>query len=59
MKYKKVKAGKWIQPIRRGYRMVCCDCSLVHKMDFRVVDGRTQLRAWRDEIATVKARRKG
>ena len=27
----------WQQPRRKGYRMGCCDCGLVHLMDFRVI----------------------
>lgn len=50
--YKKVKAGAWEQPVRRGYRLVCCDCGLVHKVDFRIHGGRVQMRAWRDEKST-------
>ncbi len=68
-KYQKAKAGEWIQPVRSGYKMMCCDCGLVHKMDFRHVvkvrkdmvlptrGGKVQFRAWRDEAATAAARR--
>ena len=36
------QAGKdgwtdWQRPMMRGYRLGCCDCGLVHDMDFRVV----------------------
>ena len=58
-----VKAGEWVQPVRKGYRFQCCDCSLVHRLDFRVlkvgknrdyahVQGsryRVQFRAYRDD----------
>lgn len=27
----------WIQPVMDGYRMVCCDCGLVHEMKFRAL----------------------
>lgn len=37
MKYEQVKDGQWVQPIRRGYRMKCCDCGLVHILNFRLV----------------------
>lgn len=46
-KSKTVVSGEWIQPIRRAYRMECCDCGLVHLIDFRVRKGRAQLRAFR------------
>ncbi len=35
--YEKPKAGEWVQPTRRGYLMQCCDCGLVHRMDFTTV----------------------
>lgn len=28
---------EWICPKMSGYRMKCCDCGLVHDVDFRVV----------------------
>lgn len=34
---KHVKPNDWQQPIPKGYTMVCCDCGLVHRIDFRVV----------------------
>jgi nitrate/TMAO reductase-like tetraheme cytochrome c subunit len=27
----------WVQPIMDGYRMSCCDCGLVHDMQFKVL----------------------
>ena len=57
-KYTKVKDGEWVQPVRRGYRMRCCDCELVHILDFRIKDGKIQLRARRDGRATGACRRK-
>ena len=27
----------WQRPVMRGYRLGCCDCGLVHDIDFRVV----------------------
>ena len=32
-----VQSGEWVQPRRRGYWMKCCDCGLVHRMNFRLV----------------------
>jgi len=34
--YEEPKPGEWVNPIMKGYKLVCCDCGLVHKMDFRV-----------------------
>lgn len=49
MRIKKEYAGKdgwsrWVQPVRRGYRMQCCDCGLIHLVDFRIELGRVQFR---------------
>jgi len=55
--YEKPKAGQWVQPIRRGYKLACCDCGLVHRMDFRIYSGRVQFRVFRDERATGQMRR--
>lgn len=37
MKYKPVRDGQLVSPRMRGYRMMCCDCGLVHRLNFRVV----------------------
>lgn len=31
-----VEDGEWVQPIRRGYLMQCCDCGVIHKINFRL-----------------------
>lgn len=56
-KYEEPQPGEWIQPVEEGYKMQCCDCGLVHRMDFRVEDGRAQFRAFRDNRATGQVRR--
>jgi hypothetical protein len=37
VKYPPVKDGDQVTPKMRGYKMCCCDCGLVHKMDFDVL----------------------
>jgi hypothetical protein len=51
----------WIQPLMSGYRMACCDCGLVHEMDFRIEntsagEARVQFRASRHSRATAAKR---
>jgi hypothetical protein len=29
--------SRWVQPVMNGYRMACCDCNLVHTLEFKVV----------------------
>lgn len=57
MKYDTPKAGEWVQPIRKGYKMACCDCGLVHTLDFRLYKRRIQFRAFRNNRATAAIRR--
>ena len=33
---KPVKSGEWVQPRRKNYFMECCDCGLIHRMNFRI-----------------------
>ncbi len=47
----------WIQPVRRGYKMCCCDCGLVHDMDFRITNKRAQFRVARNNRSTALVRR--
>lgn len=47
----------WVQPVREGYKFCCCDCGLVHTMDFRVHKGRVQFRARRNYRSTALVRR--
>jgi hypothetical protein len=63
MSYEEPQAGEWVQPTPRGYKMACCDCGLVHSLDFRVIKyangkrAKIQFRAFRDNRATANIRR--
>ena len=53
---------EWFKPRQSPeighYRMGCCDCGLVHELDFKVSDnGAVWLRARRNERATAAKRR--
>ena len=39
LKFSKPGEGKWVQPVMNGYLMKCCDCGLVHRLNFRIVRG--------------------
>lgn len=47
---------RWVQPVKRGYLMSCCDCGLVHRMDFRIHEGRVQFRVQRAPMYTRRER---
>lgn len=42
---------QWIRPVRKGYKMACCDCGLVHDLDFRI------RKEWRGNVVEFRARR--
>lgn len=60
-KYYQVTAGEWVQPIRKGYKLACCDCGLVHRVNFKIVKrgkiNKIQFQAFRDEKASASLRR--
>lgn len=78
MRYQQHVAGKdgwsdWTQPHHAKYKLRCCDCGLVHEMQFRIVrnvrgsklvsitdrvPGLVIFKARRDNRATAAIRRK-
>lgn len=62
-RYPRLKEGldgwtKWVRPDHEDYKLACCDCGLVHRMQFQVVNGQVEYRASRDMRATSQVRRK-
>lgn len=57
MKYETLEDDEWVRPKHRGFKFMCCDCSLVHVLDFKIEDGEVVFRARRDKKATAAARR--
>lgn len=49
---------EWIEPDQKLYRIRCCDCRLVHDLQFRIDDGKVQFRARRNIRRTAASRRK-
>ena len=37
MKFDQLHDGEWTRPIKKGYKIKCCRCGLVHTLDFRTV----------------------
>lgn len=47
----------WLHPLP-GYKFACCDCSLVHNLEFRIDDiGQINFRAKRNVRSTAQMRR--
>ena len=55
--YYHVTDGEWIQVPMRNYKEQCCDCGLIHRMNFRIKDGRVEIQTFRDGRATSGARK--
>jgi len=52
--------SRWVFPVMDGYKMSCCDCGLVHELQFRVPDDepdRVEFRARRHNRSTGQIRR--
>lgn len=49
------RADEWFR-VSPAHKIGCCDCGLVHLLEFRIVDGEIEMRALRDERATAAKR---
>jgi hypothetical protein len=38
--YDEIGYGEWTRPRMRDFREQCCDCGLIHRLDFRIVDAK-------------------
>ena len=56
-RYEEPEEGEWVQPVEEGYKMACCNCGQVHRLDFRVVDGRVEFRVFAAPRSTGQVRR--
>jgi hypothetical protein len=56
--YRVISYGEWTRPRMRNFREQCCDCGLIHRLDFRIVEGWIEFRTRRDDRATAAARRR-
>jgi len=56
--YDQAYDNEWILPLKKSYRMCCCDCNLVHQMDFRIKGKDVEYRARRDKKETARLRRR-
>jgi hypothetical protein len=55
--------NEWIRPRKNNYKMMCCDCGLVHEFDFGIVFDKKDnpyivYRVRRDDYSTIKYRHK-
>lgn len=56
--YIQIYDEEWYGYSRTNNRVMCCDCGLVHIVDFRITGHQIQERVRRDKKATAAARRR-
>ena len=60
-KYETMYGDEWHEMYQRNQKLACCDCGLVHRIDFKIKRVGTQnrifMRAQRNERATGAKRR--
>ena len=54
-----LEEGEWSPITRKSHFFCCCDCGLVHRLDFKSRGGKIFFRAFRDNRATSQRRRHG
>ncbi len=57
MSYETPKDNEWINPTQTNYKMACCDCGLVHNIDFRINNNKAEFRVRRNNRSTAMIRR--
>jgi hypothetical protein len=57
MKYPIFKDNEWITPHYTKFKLICCDCSLVHDVQFRIYKDKIQFKLKRNNKSTGQARR--
>ena len=50
--------GDWFRPQRKDFKLACCDCGLVHTINFRIINRHIELQFIRDKRSTAAVRRK-
>lgn len=58
MGYFQMEDGKWLRVPKRGFKEQCCDCGLVHRLNFRINEkGYIEIQVYRDNRATAAVRK--
>lgn len=57
MRFHRPQKNEWVYPVRNGYKLACCDCGLVHEIDFRAENGKVKFRVRRNNRSTAMKRR--
>ncbi len=55
--YDSLTDGEWCRPLMKGFRLGCCDCSLIHRINFRKLPRGIEFQVFRDEKETAAQRK--
>ncbi len=55
--YEPLIEGEWCRPKMKGFLLGCCDCALVHRINFRKLPKGIEFQVFRDEKETASERR--
>ena len=58
MKFEQLKEGEWSEMLMENQKLACCDCGLVHTINFKIKKKTVHAQFFRDEKATKKERKK-
>ena len=47
---KYMEPGKWYRPVMKGFRLGCCRCGLLHRVEFRIDGKEIEFRMWETKI---------
>lgn len=56
VKYQQVEDGIWYHQPKKD-KTACCDCGLVHDVEWRMKNGKLEMRFFRNNRATAQVRR--
>lgn len=56
--YHQVIVGEWVRIPMRKHVDACCDCGLVHVLNYRIVDGTLEMQVARIDKRATAARRR-
>lgn len=57
MKYEEVRHNEWTELGWKRQDLICCDCLLIHEIDFKIKDGKLFARFRRNEKSTTQLRK--
>ena len=55
--FEQPREGEWLRPVKSSYVVACCDCGLVHTINFRITDSDVEFQVFSAPRETKLLRR--